>query len=62
MFWNQVKQEVYSEGQPKNMIQLKNRISKVFENFDVDWLKKVWDTMPERMEAVIAAQGRHTKY
>jgi hypothetical protein len=62
MFWNQVKQEVYSEGKPKNMIQLKNRISKVFENFDIDWLKKAWNTMPERMEAVIVAQGGHTEY
>ena len=62
MFWNEIKQQVYSHGKPNNMTQLKSRIRNAFQNFDFDWLKKTWETMPDRINSVIAAQGTHTKY
>lgn len=61
-FWNAIKQEVYSKGKPKNMRQLKSRIRKAFKKFDFNWLKNTWNTMPDRINAVIAANGGHTKY
>jgi hypothetical protein len=62
MFWNEMKREVYSKGKPKNMDELKSRVREAFHNFDFNWLKETWNTMPKRMEEIITAQGGHTKY
>ena len=61
-FWNVIKEEVYSKGQPKNMRQLKFRIRKAFKNFSFDWLTNTWNTMEDRMNAIIAVDGGHTRY
>jgi hypothetical protein len=62
MFWNAVKQEVYSKGKAKNMHQLKVRIRQAFKNFDLEWLNNTWNTMPDRMHSIIAVEGGHTRY
>jgi hypothetical protein len=62
MFWNAIKQEVYSEGKPKDMRQLKFRIRKAFKNFSFDWLTNTWNSMEDRINSVIAVRGGHTKY
>jgi hypothetical protein len=60
-FWNQIKTIVYSK-KSKNMKELKLRIRKAFRDFDVNWLKNTWESMPKRMDAIIQAKGGHTKY
>jgi hypothetical protein len=61
-FWNAIKQEVYSKGQPKNMKQLKFRIRKAFKNFSFEWLANTWNTMDERMNSIISVAGGHTRF
>lgn len=61
-FWNAIKQEVYSKGQPKNMKQLKFRIRRAFKNFSFDWLTNTWNTMDERINSIISAGGGHTRF
>jgi hypothetical protein len=61
-FWNVIKKEVYSKGKPKDMRQLKRRIRKAFIDFDFDWLKNTFNSMPDRINAIIAAEGGHTRY
>jgi hypothetical protein len=61
MFWNEMKTKVYSK-KSRNMEELKFRIREEFRRFDFNWLKATWDTMPERMNAIVDAKGGHTKY
>ncbi len=58
MFWNEIKTKVYSK-KPKTMKELKKTIRQEFSQFDIKWLKSAWDTMPERINAIISAKGGH---
>ena len=41
---------------------LKKIAEKVWRRILSNYLKKLYESMPRRMEAVIASQGGHTKY
>ena len=41
---------------------LKNIARKVWRQVSPDYLEKLYESLPRRMEAVIAAGGGHTKY
>ena len=41
---------------------LKKIAEKVWRRIIPNYLKKLYESMPRRMEAVIASQGGHTKY
>ena len=61
--WAIVKRELLKyEDQPTGMIELWDRIQKAWNQVDEETCLKLVESMPERMEAVIKAKGKWTKY
>jgi len=40
----------------------KKIVQKVWNNITPDYLQSLYESMPRRMQAVVDAQGGHTKY
>jgi hypothetical protein len=51
-----------SKRRPKNEEELFKVVEEVWKNIDATYLKKLVESMPKRLEAVIAAKGNITKY
>ena len=56
-----VKQTLIKRG-PKNITELKEELSDVWENINADFLKNFWDSMPRRCQLVIDNNGHAIKY
>lgn len=61
--WSQVKRSLnYFATPPKGMLELWERIEKIWNEISADQCLKLVESMPNRMESVIKAKGRWTKY
>ena len=56
-----VKQTLIKRG-PKNITELKEELTDVWENINADFLKNFWDSMPRRCQLVIDNNGHAIKY
>jgi transposase len=61
--WSYLKNKVYSHEKPANGLkELFTRVEKEWEEIPAEYLTKLYESMPRRMEQVIKAKGRWTKY
>jgi hypothetical protein len=56
--WGYLKEKVY-RNKPKNLDQLKCNITEEISAIPIDTLKKVMNTLPQKMESCIKANGSH---
>ena len=59
--WAQMKHKQRKEP-ATSAERLKRIASKVWKGISSEYLKKIYKSMPRRMQAVIDAEGSHTKY
>ena len=59
--WAQMKHKQRKE-QATSAERLKRIACKVWKGISSEYLKKIYKSMPRRMQAVIDAEGSHTKY
>ena len=59
--WAQMKHKQKKE-QATSAERLKRIARKVWKGISSEYLKKIYKSMPRRMQAVIDAEGSHTKY
>ena len=59
--WNYMKNKV-QEAQPTNINSLKEDLTKLWIHMDAEYLKKLAESMPNRLRKVIQAKGHMTKY
>ncbi|KAK6173376.1 hypothetical protein SNE40_016841 [Patella caerulea] len=59
--WRQMKDQV-AKRQPSNMNELLNAIKLTWINISKEYCQTLIDSMPHRVEQVIASRGGHTKY
>ncbi|KAL1920009.1 uncharacterized protein VTP21DRAFT_1155 [Calcarisporiella thermophila] len=61
--WSELKRRLsYYQRLPKNKDELWERIEKEWESIGVEFVGKLYASMPERVRAVYNAKGDHTKY
>ncbi|KAL1917119.1 uncharacterized protein VTP21DRAFT_4775 [Calcarisporiella thermophila] len=61
--WSELKRRLsYFQRLPKNKNELWERVEKEWESIDVEFVSKLYASMPERVRAVYSAKGGHTKY
>ena len=58
-FWGYIKQKVYGDQKFKTLEELKCKIIQVVQNLSNDLLKSVCESVPRRLEALIANNGGH---
>ena len=58
-FWGYIKQKVYGDQKFKTLEELKCKIIQVVQNLSSDLLKSVCESVPRRLEALIANNGGH---
>ena len=59
--WSQIK-DMQRDEHGTSAAGLKKIAEKVWRRITPKYFKKLYESMPRRMEAVIASQGGHTKY
>lgn len=59
--WGTLKRRV-ADRKPTNTASLKTVITEEWDNIDQSVIKRLVESMPRRIQAVIAAKGGHTKY
>ena len=59
--WNYMKNKV-QEAQPTNINSLKEVLTKLWIHMDVEYFKKLAESMPNRLRKVIQAKGHMKKY
>ena len=59
--WSEMKNRLRDE-RPTSKAGIKKVCQKVWKNIGVDYLEKLYESMPRRIQAVIDAEGGHTKY
>jgi transposase len=59
--WKLMKDEV-RKLKPTNLNDLFEKLETVWRNIPIDYLQRLIDSMPQRCQAVIDANGMHTKY
>jgi len=61
--WKLLKDNIQKQKNfPKTVDELKTALSEEWSKFDVSILRKVVDSMPQRIEAALDAKGGPTKY
>ncbi len=61
--WSEVKRKLNQyEVPPKGVLELWERIQKIWNEISLDSIKNLYNSMPRRIEAVIEAKGKWTKY
>jgi transposase len=61
--WQEIKERVYKlTPRPKDVTDLRNCIEAIWNSLDNERIIRLIDSMPERLQAVIDAQGGHTKW
>ena len=61
--WNLMKNKVFKQGRNMSVGQLKETIASVWnDEMDVEYFRKLSDSMPRRIKAVLKANGHMTKY
>jgi hypothetical protein len=50
------------DRRPQNEMQLFEACQEAWDKLDIEYLRRLVDSMPARIEAVIAAKGGMTKY
>jgi transposase len=61
--WQEIKELIYKlSPRPKNIAELKTCIENIWQSLDKNRIIRLIDSMPERLQAVIDAQGGHTKW
>ena len=63
--WREIKGRLYKlplKERPTNLAALRDRVSQIWNELDQAWIRHLIDSMPERLQAVIDAEGGHTKY
>ena len=63
--WREIKRRLFElplEERPTSLAALRDRISQIWNELDQDWIRRLVDSMLERLQAVIDAKGGHTKY
>jgi hypothetical protein len=61
--WAIVKKSLQNQkGQPSNLPALERRVKKVWKGIPKVLIENLVDSMPDRIQAVIAAKGGPTKY
>lgn len=61
-YWNILKEEVYKNGQFQSRDGLKKAIRAAVKKTSPEILRAYFDSMPRRLQAVVAAEGGYTKY
>ena len=56
-FWGYVKSRVYSDEAFRTIPQLKEKITRVIDEINMEMLKNVIESIPKRLQAVIASEG-----
>ena len=57
-----VMKHALSKERPTTLDGMKKVVDKIWRNLDASYLTTLFDSMPRRMQAVIAASGGPTKY
>jgi transposase len=61
--WQEIKERIYKlYPRPTNLEELQACIQIIWDNLDTDKIIKSLESMPERLQAVIDADGGHTKW
>ena len=61
--WNHLKRKLGEyEEPPRGIQELWERVQKEWDNIGVEECRKLIESMPRRVEAVVKAKGGHTKY
>ena len=61
--WNEVDRQVCNlRNQPKNLQDLERKVKIAWRSISLDYIRKLIESMPRRIEACIEAQGGATKY
>lgn len=61
--WDRVKKRVYSRRKkPKNLFELTRAVKAAWKAIPLEHIQVLVDSLPRRIEAVIAAEGGPTKY
>jgi len=60
--WDQLEKAIRQRNPPKNTNELVSYLMEEWSNLDTDYLKKLVDSMPRRVQAVIDSKGFPTKY
>jgi transposase len=62
-FFSELKRRVYKLGRPTTLSILKRRVRRICRDPELfEWLKSTFDSMPNRIQAIIDADGWHTRY
>jgi hypothetical protein len=61
--WNEVDKKVRNlSNQPKSLEDLKRKVKYAWRSIPLEYIQKLVESMPRRIQACIAAEGRATKY
>lgn len=61
-FWSEIGKEI-ARNKPKNKNELQQMITKIWEGYlNINYIAKLYESMPRRCEAVRKAKGGATKY
>ena len=61
--WGELTRLVYANGkQYQNVLELQNGINSALGKIDINYINKLYKSLPRRMEAVIQAEGAITSY
>ena len=61
--WAEVKRRLHKQHKkPSNVAQLERMVQKIWKAIPNSAIEKLVDSMPDRVNAVIAAEGGPTKY
>ena len=61
--WGELTRLVYANGkQYQNVLELQNKINSALRKIDINYINKLYKSLPRRMEAVIQAEGAITSY
>jgi transposase len=58
--WNQMKKTMKSSYETQ--LELRHDLQEAWSSIDSSFIKKLYDSIPRRLEAVIKAKGQSTKY
>ena len=60
--WDQLEKAIRNRKPPKNTNELVSYLMEEWSNLDTDYLQKLVESMPQRVQAVIDSKGYPTKY
>jgi hypothetical protein len=61
--WHEMKEAIRKKSPaPSNLKELKKYVKRAWRDLPFEYYQRLIDSMPDRVNAVIAANGYHTKY